>query len=257
MKIDKDKYEAIQALIDNLDETDEAIEEFIKNFKTITGVTKIMLAEDDVFEIEDLDFADIEDLQTYFTEQDIIDERHYKKLLTIAREVETREDFCAKATHYTTIPVRQYGTVVRMNNIDFSTRKDLIDYLMAFEKFMELADLSLGYVITEDGRGIELEGKAFVHDCKQSMIDNAQDDIGIEGYLSEGKVIWAKVDKNDFTEIRTKTGNLYMHTLLREANVKNIYFTKPDEIGIVEKPYPIAISQKNKYAFMFKTNYDV
>lgn len=257
MKIDVRQYEAIQLLIDGLDESEESIDEFIRKFKKLTGINNIMLAEDDVFEIEDLDFADVEDLRTYFTEQEIVGELYHKKLLKLIDNVDLREDFCSKATAMTGVPIKQYGTVVRMNNVDFSRKQDLIDYLMAYEKFMELAELTAGYSIPDDGRGIELDGHAFVHDCKQSMLDNPQDDLHMEGYLSDGKVVWARVDKAGFAEIRTKTGNIYMHETLREANVKNIYVKRPDEIGIIEKPYPIAILQKNRYAFMFKTNEDV
>lgn len=252
MDINFKDYPFIRELIGEIDGTEESLDEFIKKFKRLTNIEKINLAEDNVFEIEDLDFAEISDLLEYFTVQEIIDTKYYKELIRLASLVDTREEFCEKATSITNIPVKQYGTVVRLNNIDFLRKKDLIDYLNAFEVFNSLAELAYDYEVAEDGRGISLDGVAFVHDTKQAMIDNPQEDFPMEGYLYDGEVKWSRVDKEAFKGFKTKKGILYILRLLSDANIKTVYLNKPKEFGVVEKPYPVAILPKNKYAYIFK-----
>lgn len=253
MKIPFNKYKEIRELIEGIEGTPESIEEFITKFKNFTGVEKIQLAEDDVFEIEDLDFNDIEDLTCYFTVQPIVDKKYCNKLRELATMCKTREDFCEEATNMTGIPIKQYGTVVRLNNIDFEKKKDLLDYLSAFKVFDKLAELACGYEIAEDGRGILLDGIAYVHDSKRTMIDNPQNEIvPLEGYLSDEEVKWVNIDKSAFRCYNTEKGTLYIINKLAEEDIKTVYPSKPREFGVTEKPYPIAILPKNKYAYIFK-----
>lgn len=253
MKISLDKYEEIKQMVDNIDGSEESLNVFIEKFKRLTGVNSIMLADDDVFEIEELDFASIEDLATYFTVQDIIDTENYSSLLKIAESTDSREEFCEKATNLTNIPVKQYGVVVRLNNIDFLNKRSLIEYLNAFNIFNTLSELADDYNVAEDGRGISLDGVAYVHDSRQSMIDNPQEEFPIEGYLFDGEVKWSRVNKDAFKKFKTDKGVTYVLDIGSGNSIKNLYLKKPKEFGVIEKPYPIAILPKNKYVYMYKS----
>lgn len=252
MKISFDKYEGILELIDLIDGTEESVNTFIDKFKRYTGIKDIMLAGDNVFEIENLDFLELEDLSAYFVIQELIETKYYKELLKLAELVDSREEFCKKATRLTGIEVRQYGTVVRLNNIDFATKTELVEYLKAYEIFDSLAEMCYDYDIAEDGRGIALDGIAFVHDCRQSMLDNPQDNYPIEGYLREGNVDWKKVESTAFALHKTKQGDVEILKLLYDAGVKSIYPKRTNDFGLIEKPYPIAVFKK-KHFFIFKS----
>lgn len=252
MKIGFEKYEGILGLISEIEDSVESVNEFIEKFKRYTGIKNIKLASDNVFEIEDLDFQEMEDLESYFTIQELIHEKYFNKLIELIQIVDTREEFCEKATRLTGVPVKQYGLIVRLNNIDFKRKKDVLDYLKAFKLFEELSEKVYSYEVSVDGRGVLLDGIAFVHDCEQTMLDNGQDEYPIEGFLKDGKVHWQRVDKSAYTERITKTSRTLLLKLLSDAGVTSLYLKHPNEFGITEKPYPVAILDKNRYVYLFR-----
>lgn len=244
----------IQSLIDLVDPEDEnGLNKFIQDIKKLTNANKVLLAEDGVFEIDNLDFQDMENLQEYFSVQEMIETKYYKRLFRLVKECSTREVFCEKATDMTGTIVRQYGETVRLNNIDFPKKQDLLDYLEAYQVFEKYAEEVDDYEIDSNGRGILLEGVAYIHDLKQTMLDNTQHDIPIEGYLVNGKVKWDRIDKTAFTEKTTSQGPTYILSSFDEVGIKKLCYKRTEEIGFIEKPYPIAIIDKNKFIFMCVT----
>lgn len=255
----KEYTDDIQELISEIHSKDD-LQKFVDDLKEGLEDEDIQLVEIDsqpcvVYHKVPLESK--EDVKRFFTIQKRIPQVHNSVIRVLVDDTEYMGEFADKLNNYLNEQdaVKVFRNVVVMNNKPYFNRTQIKDDFKEIYNLNIIKDMCNSYEITFGGCGIVCDGIALITTSKEFLKDMNRKQYPIEGYIeSDGSLYWVNVKESAFTSQKVKNSDIHIKLLkgFQDTSYSVYRMITVFDVGIVHKPYPVAILEDGTYAFYYK-----
>lgn len=217
-------------------------------------------------------------LKRYFTKTLLVPKRYYSEIYNLVESEEHTSTLAKRINDLIGFENSEsFGTTLRVDNVDFLTKKEALRYFYYSYNFDELKEKCEHWEELDDGQSILLDGVAFVS-SDISKVDSSQDysmginssetykfNININGsgrkeypirglLMMNGKVKWTYISDRFFKTVNTDSEESVrkLYTLAEEGLCQYYREVKAYDRGVIQKPYPVAVIGEDEYVYAYK-----
>lgn len=255
----KEYVDDVRELIPLLDSTDsygefcaqlvEGLEDTDENIKVITYKGKPAIY------FHGCILKDKREADNYFKLQNQIPIADYDKVRQLAEDSGRMREFVQSLQNcYKDREIGKYfNKTVVIENKHYHSKDEIYNAFEPSVTMQEIKDLCNHVDKTRDGQGIVCDGVALITTSLDYIRNPQRLHYKLEGYLdNKGKLSWVTVNPSAFRTVQTDGGDIQILRSFQDAKYTFYRFTLMTDLGVIKKPYPVAILKDGVYAFYYR-----
>lgn len=198
------------------------------------------------------------DVWRFFSIQPKIRKKNYEDLLELLDVSQSKSDFANKFNEY--VGSKDYIKVFRdkiiIENKIYNNKSDIVNDFKLIVDTEYIKEMCEHYEESLDGLSIVCDGISLITTSEDVLYRTARKRYPIEGYLNKAKnkIEWYSVSDVAFRVQHSTGGDIRVLKGFQDSSYTFFRKVSIFDIGVEKRIYPVAILEKDVYAFAFRKN---